>query len=55
MQETSGFAVLEPNLKDSLLSYPWTVVTPKVRRIFMNAGVTSFDWLPIRVEEEGDG
>ena len=50
--ENLGFAVLEPKLKDSLLSYPWTVVTPKVRRIFMNAGVTSFDWLPIRVKEE---
>lgn len=30
------------------------VVTPKVRRVFRDAGVTSFDWLPIRVED-GNG
>ena len=29
------------------------LVTPKVRRVFRDAGVTSFDWLPIRVEEDG--
>ncbi len=49
--ENLGFAVLKPELPDSLLSYPWTLVTPKVRRVFRDAGVTSFDWLPIRVEE----
>jgi hypothetical protein len=27
------------------------LVTPKVRRVFLAAGVTSFDWLPIHVEE----
>ncbi len=49
--ENLGFAILEPELRDSLLSYPWTLVTPKVRRVFRDAGVTSFNWLPIRVEE----
>ncbi len=49
--ENIGYAKLEPELKDSLLSYPWMGVTPKVRRVFRDAGVTCFDWLPIRVEE----
>ena len=51
--ENLGYAILEPNLRDSLLSYPWLLVTPKVRRVFRDAGVTSFDWLPIRVEDDG--
>ncbi len=49
--ENYWFAVLEPQLRDSLLSFPWLLVTPRVRRVFRDAGVTSFDWLPIRVEE----
>ena len=49
--EWFGFAKLQPNLRDSLLSYPWLLVTPKVMRVFRNAGVTEFDWLPIRVDE----
>jgi hypothetical protein len=51
--ENLGFAVLKPDLRESLLSYPWTLVTPKVRRVFRDAGVTSFEWLPVRVEEDG--
>jgi hypothetical protein len=47
--EDIGGAVIEP--RDDLLSYPWMVVTPKVRRVFRDAGVTCFDWLPVRVEE----
>jgi hypothetical protein len=50
--ENLGHAILEPDLRDSLLSYPWTLVSPKVRRVFVEAGVTSFDWVPIRVEDE---
>ena len=49
--ENMWFASLEPELRDSLLSWPWLLVTPKVRRVFLAAGVTSFDWLPIRVED----
>ncbi len=49
--ENIGYAILKPELRDSLLSYPWMVVTPRVRRVFRDAGVTCFDWLPIRVEE----
>ncbi len=52
--EHQGYAVLEPELRDSLLSSPWLLVTPKVRRVFRDAGVTSFDWLPIRVEDDGE-
>ena len=39
------------DVSDALFPYPWTLVTPKVRRVFLAAGVTSFDWLPIRVED----
>jgi hypothetical protein len=50
--ENLGYAILEPDLRDSLLSYPWTLVTPKVRRVFLDAGVTTFKWLPIHVEDD---
>jgi hypothetical protein len=49
--ENVGYAILKPELRESLLSRPWMVVTPKVRRVFRDAGVTCFDWLPVRVEE----
>lgn len=37
------------DVSDALFPYPWFLVTPKVWRIFRDAGVTGFDWLPIRV------
>ena len=40
------------NVSEALFSYPWFLVTPKVMRVFRDAGVTSFDWLPIRVEDD---
>ncbi len=49
--ENARYAILKPELRESLLSRPWMVVTPKVRRVFRDAGVTCFDWLPVRVEE----
>jgi hypothetical protein len=49
--ETAWIGRLEPDLRESLLSLPWLLVTPKVRRVIVGAGVTCFDWLPIRVEE----
>ena len=52
--ENYWFAILEPDLRESLLSAPWLLVTPKIRRVFRDAGVTSFDWLPIRVEPAAD-
>ena len=50
--EEQGYGVLEPALRESLLPRPWLLVTPKVRRVIRDAGVTSFDWLPIRVEPD---
>jgi hypothetical protein len=49
--ENLGYAILEPELRESLLSYPWMLVTPKVRRVFRDAGITAFEWYPIRVED----
>jgi hypothetical protein len=48
--ENQWFAIPKAELRDSVLSQPWTVVTPKVWRVFRDAGVTSFNWMPIRVE-----
>jgi hypothetical protein len=39
------------NVSNALFSYPWFLVTPKVWRVFRDAGVTSFHWFPIRVED----
>ena len=49
--ENVGFAILKPDLRERLLSRPWLLVTPRVWRVFRDTGVTSFDWLPVRVEE----
>ena len=43
--------VLTPERQESTLPAPLLLVTPKVRRIFRDAGVTCFEWIPIRVEE----
>ncbi|TKD03527.1 hypothetical protein [Polyangium fumosum] len=37
---------------DSVLPFPLFLVTPKIRRIFRDAGATGFDWIPIRVVDE---
>jgi len=49
--ENTGDGLPRPELKDSLLATPWMVVTPKVRRVFRDAGVTCFDWIPVHIEE----
>lgn len=49
--ENQGHAEWKPEVRDSKFAYPWFLVTPKVRRVFRDAGVTSFEWIPIRVEE----
>lgn len=51
--ENMWFASIEPDFRKSILSRPWTIVSPKVWRVFRDAGVTSFDWYPIRVEDDG--
>jgi hypothetical protein len=37
--------------RESWLPVPQLLVTPKVMRVFRSAGVTAFDWLPIRVDD----
>ncbi len=49
--EWFGDRSFDGDVSDALFPYPWFLVTPKVRRVFLAAGVTSFDWLPIRVED----
>jgi len=50
--EWYGILGFTGDLSESVLPYPHFLVTPKVRRIFRDAGVTGFDWLPIRVVDE---
>ncbi|MFO0589951.1 MAG: hypothetical protein U0441_20585 [Polyangiaceae bacterium] len=40
------------DFRRSVLSRPWTVVTPKVYRIFRDASVTELELYPIRIEED---
>jgi hypothetical protein len=42
-----------PDRYEAHLSYPFILVTPKVMHIIRAAGVTEFDWIPIRVVEDG--
>lgn len=47
-----GSCIDREDFRRSTLSRPWTVVTPKVYRIFRDAGVTTeLDYYPIRVED----
>ncbi|MRG96563.1 hypothetical protein [Polyangium spumosum] len=50
--EWYGISKYTGDLSESVLPYPLFLVTPKVRRIFLDAGITGFDWLPIRVVDE---
>jgi hypothetical protein len=52
MWEHFGFARWNGDVKTAVLSEPNFLVTPKVWRIFRDAGVTGFQWLPIRVVED---
>jgi len=52
MWEHFGLARWNGDLKTAVLSQPMFLVTPKVWRIFKDAGVTGFQWLPIRVVDE---
>jgi hypothetical protein len=44
-------ASVQKPFRERVLSRPWTIVTPKVYRIFRDAGVTEVDFHPIRVED----
>ncbi|HVK66460.1 MAG TPA: hypothetical protein VM694_18380 [Polyangium sp.] len=52
MWEHFGYVRWNGDLKTAVLWQPKFLVTPKVWRIFRDAGVTGFQWLPIRVVEE---
>ncbi|MDC3958175.1 hypothetical protein [Polyangium jinanense] len=52
MWEHFGYVRWNGDLKTAVLWQPYFVVTPKVWRIFRDAGVTGFQWLPIRVVED---
>lgn len=41
-------------VSEALFAYPWMLVTPKVWRIFRDAGVNAFRYLPIRVDDSGE-
>ncbi|MDC0746664.1 hypothetical protein [Polyangium mundeleinium] len=52
MWEHFGFFRWTGDLKTAVIGQPYFLITPKVWRIFKEAGVTGFKWLPIRVVEE---
>ncbi|MDC3958782.1 hypothetical protein [Polyangium jinanense] len=49
--EWYGEVKFNGDVSKAVFPCPLFLVTPKVRRIFLDAGVTGFDWIPIRVEE----
>jgi len=52
MWEHFGFVRWSGDLTTAVVWQPDFLVTPKVWRIFRDAGVTGFQWLPIRVVED---
>ncbi|MDI1434409.1 hypothetical protein [Polyangium sorediatum] len=50
--EWFGEVGFEGDVSNALFPYPFFLVTPKVWRIYRDAGVTEFDWIPIRVVDE---
>ncbi|MDI1448739.1 hypothetical protein [Polyangium sp. 6x1] len=52
MWEHFGYVRWNGDLKTAVVWQPYFVVSPKVWRIFKDAGVTGFKWLPIRVVDE---
>ena len=52
MWEHFGYVRWNGDLATAVLSQPDFLVTPKVWRIFRDAGVTGFNWLPIRVVDD---
>ena len=49
--EWFGGSKYNGDVSDALFPYPWFLITPKVWRIFRDAGVTGFDFIPVRVVE----
>ncbi|WP_153825091.1 hypothetical protein [Polyangium spumosum] len=52
MWEHFGYVRWNGDLKTAVLWQPFFVVSPKVWRIFRDAGVSGFRWLPIRVVDD---
>ncbi|MDI1437141.1 hypothetical protein [Polyangium sorediatum] len=50
--EWYGYVNFNGDVYDSVLPFPLFLVTPKIWRIFRDAGATGFDWIPIRVVDE---
>lgn len=50
--EWYGYSKYNGDVYDSVLPYPLFLVTPKIWRIYRDAGATGFDWMPIRVVDE---
>jgi hypothetical protein len=50
--EGYGYGELGADLRSITIPGPFLLVTPKVRRALLAAGVTEFDWKPIRVVDE---
>jgi len=44
--------VIMGNPREWRVPTPWLLVTPKVMRVFRAAGITEFEWVPIRVVDE---
>lgn len=49
--ECFGYSILEPELRDSLIAQPRLLISPKVLKIFMDHGITAFDYYPIRIDD----
>jgi len=50
--EGQGIGQVSPNPRECSIPTPLVLVTPRVMRVFRAAGVTEFDWIPIRVVDE---
>lgn len=41
-------------VEEAIFAYPWMLITPKVWRVLRDAGVTAYNYLPIRVDESNE-
>lgn len=49
--ECFGYSILKPDVRDSVIAQPLLVISPKVLKIFMDHGITAFDYYPIRIDD----
>lgn len=50
--EWFGYVKFNGNLTESVLPYPWFLVTPKVMRAIRASGTPAFHWIPVRIVDE---